>query len=184
MKTSQQNILNPAAASLNVLVVYEDVCSGIETKDLCDRLARKLEPPGELKASFWSLAALEFPDLAQMAADEAIQADLLIIAVNGSGWLRPSIKIWFSQWARRTANHAGAMVAQLRGILGTDSDLSPAYECLKKIAESAGVDFFSEVVELTRENPDRVVESIHPRACMALPLLDALQLPGNENTQG
>ena len=76
------------------------------------------------------------------------------------------------------------MVAQLRGILGTDSDLSPAYECLKKIAESAGVDFFSEVVELTRENPDRVVESIHPRACMALPLLDALQLPGNENTQG
>ncbi len=97
MKNEPQDLLNPSPASLSVVVAYDDVYSGIEAKDIGDLLARQLAPACEIKISLWGLAALQFPELEQMAAEEAKEADLLIVAVNGGECLRPRVKICFSQ---------------------------------------------------------------------------------------
>jgi hypothetical protein len=183
MNNELNKILNPSAAILNVVVAYDDVCSGIKAKELCDRVTQQIAPPCETKLSFWSLAALQFPDLAQMAAEEAAHADFVMVVVDGNGDLPPSVKCWFSRWARRAQPHHGAMVALLHGVLKMDQELSPAYDCLKRIAECAGVDFFSEVVASTGEHLDGAIESIHERARMKSPIFDALQWPGNEKTK-
>ena len=174
MKNETQNILNPAATSLNVLVVYDDLAAGLLSKDLYDRLVQRFDPACPFTLIAWSLSALTLPELARAAADDAAKTDLLIVAVNGETILPSSIKSWISRSVRRVRSHAGALVAQLHGIVRTDQEITPAYGCLKHIAEDFGVDFFSEVVEPVGEKLDNSIEGIHKRAHMSSPVLDAL----------
>jgi hypothetical protein len=143
MKQELQTTLAPSAASLSVVVAYDDVCSGIAAKDFCNRLADQLAPPCELKLGFWSLAALRFPDLARLAAEEANQADLLIIAVKGRWDPQPYFKGCFTQRGQTTNASDGALVAQLRDILKTNRELSPDDESSQPIGGGAGVRLFS-----------------------------------------
>lgn len=146
MTNKIQNIPHVPATGFHVLVAYDELASGIQARDLCDRLAQSFKPSRPWTFSFWSLAALGFPLLAREAADEAAQAHLLIVAVNGEAILPPHLKSWISRSARRVRAHAGALVAQFHGILPMNYELSPAYTCLKHIADDAAVEFFSEVV--------------------------------------
>jgi hypothetical protein len=99
---------------------------------------------------------------------------LLIIAVNGDEALPPSIKSWISRCTRRLRSHAEALAVQLHGILRMNQELSPTYKCLKHITDDAGVDIFSEVVELAGEKVDNSIESIHKRAYMRSPVLETI----------
>jgi hypothetical protein len=164
MTNEIQNILHPPATGLNVLVAYDELASGIQARDLCDRLAQPFKPSRPWTLSFWSLSALRFPLLAREAADEAAQADLLIVAVNGETILPPPIKSWISRSARRVRSHAGALVAQFHGILRMNYELSPAYECLKHIADDSAIEFFSEVVEPAGDQLDDLIESVYQRS--------------------
>jgi len=166
MTNEIQNILQPPATGLNVLVAYDEIASGIQARALCDRLAQPFKPSRPWTLSFWSLSALGFPLLARQAADEAARADLLIVAVHGETILPPPIKSWISRSVRRVRSHAGALVAQFHGILRMNYELSPAYECLKHIADDSAVEFFSEVVEPAVVQPDDSIESVYQHASL------------------
>jgi hypothetical protein len=177
MKNEMQKTV-PSAASLNVLVVYDQLYSGIKAKDFCDRLTQQLEPARELRLSFWSLSALHLPPLAQAAEQEASETFLLLLAVNGEEMPSPSVKSWISRCLRGMRVNGGALVAQLHGILRMNLELSPAYKCLKHIADGTGMDFFSQVIEPASEALDNSIKSIHTRAHLRSPVLDAiLKLP-------
>jgi hypothetical protein len=166
--------MNALAASLNVMVAYDNVCSGIKAKYLCDRLTQRLPPRFELKLSLWSHSTLQIPQLARAAEDEATQTDLLIVAVSDDKALQPMVKSWISRCARKLRPHAGALALQLNGILKMNHELSPAFECLKHISDDSGVDLFSEAIDQTSETLDSSIECIHKRAHMRSPILDAI----------
>jgi hypothetical protein len=142
MKAKLQMNRKIGVGSLNVLIVYDNVCSGKRAKELCDRLG-KLSREYKLNPSFWNLSVLRIAPLAQAAATAATRAALLIVSVNGNAALSPFIKNWISRYARETQALGGALVAQLHGIARMKKELSPAYGCLKQIAQDAGVAFFS-----------------------------------------
>lgn len=173
MTNELQNALNPSAAGLNVLVAYDNLVSAIKAMNLCDRLAQHFKPVCPLALSFWSLAALGVPLLGRAAADEAAQTNLLVVAVNGDETLPPSIRNWVSRSARRLRYHAGALVAQFHGILPMNQEISPAYECLKHIADDSGLGFFSEVVNSGDEKPDAPTETIREQTPMVSPVWGA-----------
>jgi len=152
-------------SSSEVLIVYDSVPSGKRAKELCDRLGRQFTPDCELNLSVWSLSALELlPPLAQAAASEAEHAALLIVAVNGDKPLPRLVKSCLHRCARAIHAADGALVAQLHGILKMNEEFCPAYDCLRQIAHHAGVQFFSEVIELREDELDYSLEAIHERA--------------------
>ncbi len=146
MKTKLQINRKISGSSLNVLVVYDNVCSGKRAKELCDRL-EKLSRKYKLNPSFWNLSVLRVAPLAQAAATAATHAALVIVSVNGNTALPPLLKNWIGRYARETRALGGALVAQLHGIVGRNKELSPVYCSLKQIAQDAGVGFFSGVIE-------------------------------------
>jgi hypothetical protein len=174
MQTEIENIPNQPSGSLNVLVAYDGLRAGIQAKELCDRLTRKLGPANELHLGFWSLSALQLPQLAQSAAEEASETDLLIVAVDGDEVLPRPFKSWVSQCLRKIRAHGGTLVVQLHGIVKMTHELSPAYECLKHLADDARVGFFAEVLEPAGDKLDESLESIHRRAHMRSSVLDAI----------
>src|SRR5882672_10129603 len=158
----------------DVLIVYDSVRSGKRVKELCDRLEQQLAPNCKLSLSVWSLSALELlPSLARAAASEAEQAALLIVAVNGDRTLPQPVKSCLHRCARAIHAAAGALVAQLHGILKMNEELCPAYACLRQIAHHAGVRFFSEVVKLPEGELDYPLETIHECAHRNTSLLAA-----------
>jgi hypothetical protein len=172
--TERYDILNPSSTSLNVLVAYDNLCAGINAKDLCDRLTQHLRATCGLQLSFWSFSALQLPLLAQGMEAETAQADLLIVALNGEQAPPPCIQNWIRRWARRMHSDCSLLTAQLHGILKMDQEFSPAYECLKQIADDFGVNFLPQVIEPTSAVLDESLESIHKRAHMSSPVLDAI----------
>ena len=147
MNIELQNFLNMAPARVNVLVAYENLVFGIEALDLCDRLSRTLAPKCDPQLTFWSLSALQLPLLSHLGEHDATETDLVIVGVNGGQALPPLILNWLLRWARRRYPRPGALAAQLHGIVQADESFSPAYGCLKQIANSSNVEFFSQVIE-------------------------------------
>jgi hypothetical protein len=181
MKTEIENILNEAAHSFNVLVAYDNIRSGIGAKVFCDRFSQQLGTARKLQLGLWSFSALQRRQLAELAAVEAGQTDLLIVAVSGDAELPRPLKSWISHSLRRIRARDGVLVAQVHGILKMDQEMSPAYACLKHLAEDAGVRFFAEAVEAAEDELDSSLGSVHRRAQMRTSLLDAiLQLPPTE----
>jgi hypothetical protein len=174
MKNEQQINGNQSATCPNVLILYDSVASGKRAKELCDRLGKELDREDEPTFSLWNLASLQVAPLAQVALADAAGVALLIVAVNGDDALPPSVKSWISRWGRVARTTGGALVAQLHGIVRMNEELSPAYACLKHIANDEGLDFYSEVVEPSAEESDYSLEAIHERAQMRTSLLEAL----------
>ena len=161
--------------SSDVLIVYDSVRSGKRAKELCDRLGQQLAPDCKLNFSVWSLSALQLlPTTARAAASEAEHASLLIVAVNGDKTLPRHVKSCLHRCARAIHAADGALVAQLHGILKMNEELCPAYGCLRQIAHHAGVQFFSEVVELREDELDYSLEAIHERAQPNTSLLEVI----------
>src|SRR5882672_5908011 len=154
----------------DVLIVYDSVRSGKRAKELCDRLGQHRE----LSLSVWSLSALRLPALARAAAHEAERATLLIVAVNGDETLPRHVKTCLYWCARAIHAADGALVAQLHGILKMNEEFCPAYDCLRQIAHHAGVQFFSEVIELREDELDYSLETIHERAQPNTSLLEVI----------
>jgi len=160
---------------LDVLLVYDSVRSGKRAKELCDRLGQQLAPDCKLNLSVWSLSALQLlPTIARAAASEADHAALLIVAVNGDKTLPRPVKSCLHWCACGIRAADGALVAQLHGILKMNEELCPAYGCLRQIAHHTGVQFFSEVVELSEDRLDYSLEAIHERAQPNRSLLEVI----------
>ncbi len=174
MKTEIEKILNEPAGSFNVLVAYDVIRSGIGAKVFCDRFSQQLGTARKLQLGLWSFSALQLPQLARSAAAEAAQTDMLIVAVSGEAELPRPLKSWISHSLRTIRARNGALLAQLHGILKMDQELSPAYACLKHLADDAGVKFFAEAVEPAGDKLDGSLESVHRRAQMRTSLLDAI----------
>ena len=147
MTLNLPKVPHPGATGINVLVVYENLRLGIQAMGLCDRLAGQLAPAFELQMDFWSLDALELPDLVQAARQEAEQTDVLIVAVESAAPLSPPFQDWLRRWARRQRLHQGVLAARIHGLLNLGRRYSPAFACLQQIAAEAGVDFLWEAVE-------------------------------------
>jgi hypothetical protein len=158
----------------DVLIVYDNVRAGKRAKELCDRLGQRLVPDSALNFSAWSLSALGLPPVAQAAAREAESAALLIVAINGDKNLPQAVKNGLHRCACGIHTAGGAIVAQLHGILKMNEELCQACGCLRQIAHHAGVDFFSEVVQLSEDELDRSLEAIHERARPNTSLLEVI----------
>src|SRR6266404_3637950 len=172
-KNSNQNSkvsIETHTSNSDVLIVYDSVRSGKRAKELFDRLGQHCE----LSLSVWSLSALRLPALARAAAHEAERAILLVVAVNGDETLPRHVKTCLHRCARAIHAADGALVAQLHGILKMNEELCPAHGCLRQIAHHAGVQFFSEVVELREDELDYALETIHERAQPNTSLLEVI----------
>jgi len=177
MKNEQQIDENQSATCPNVMILYDNFASRTCAKGLCDRLEKDLSQQDVLRFSLYNLASLELAPFASSALADAGSVALLIVAVNRVDSLPPTVKSWVSRWGRVARSTGGALVAQLHGAVGMNEELSPAYTCLKDIANEAGWDFYSETVEPASDESADSIEAPREHAQMRTSLLAALNHP-------
>jgi hypothetical protein len=131
-------------------MLFDEAQEAAET--LCDRLLVHLGPRYAIKLLPWKLTVTQFPTLTEIVAREAMRAPFMLVTINGANAMAPEVEALLRRCAEAMRRGGTALVVQLYGISKGEKELSPAYRCLKQIADDAKIPIFSTVVELNQSS--------------------------------
>ncbi len=152
----------PKLHALDMVILYDALHAGQRAKELCSRVADRLDDEHDLKFHCWSFSLLDDPIVMRVVTIQIMSAPCLIVAFDANDDLaRPVVE--FLRQSTRALRAAGtALVAQLHGIPGGKEEELPAFRCLKEIAATAGIPFFSEVIKPVAVEELVPIESARP----------------------
>ncbi len=130
----------------HVLVVYEDFAAGRQANETCSFLLSQLGDEFELRRGMWKFEILGNPELARIAAAEALEADVIIVAVHESSLLPVEVTGWIEHWLPLRDERTTALIALIDGCVDPMGVVPPVYAYLQKVAAAANMDFFPHIV--------------------------------------
>jgi|GEM_PF-3893769 len=128
---------------LKVFVGCESSASSAQACALLERVAQKTGAEGRLICSWWNFDVLAITAVRKLAAAEAAQADMIIIAAHDRLDLPPEVKAWIHQWLAQGENHSRALVALLPPEGKKPRPAHGIISRLRKVAELGRMDFFA-----------------------------------------
>lgn len=91
-------------------VVYEDTPARDAAIALGKSLARRFEGDLEFEFTWWRFKYLGDSEIARLAAQAAVQADLVILSVRNMNAVTTELAPWFDLWITQRARSEGALV--------------------------------------------------------------------------
>ncbi len=128
--------------SLKVLLVYEDFETGLTARHTLDGIIQAFDAAADVQVNLWRFDLLVDPVLRGEAAEEANEAELVIVSLHGHEPLPSGAKSWLDEWFGRERKHESALVV----LLDLDALHTPlAEEMLEKLntaTRRAGIEMF------------------------------------------
>jgi len=78
----------------NMVVIYQDIETGKHAKRFYDQFTREFGGECDLKLELWNFQLIGTPEMAQ----SAVQADLIVLSLDGRAELPAEIREWFDKW--------------------------------------------------------------------------------------
>ena len=161
------------AATLNVVIAYDDVPAGQRAMHTLADLGRDFADEVDLGPQLWRFEYLEDPDWRALAAKDAIKADIIIISTTGEGELPAAVESWLAACLTQKHGTSAAVVALLGTVDNMDEPDSPRFQFLQRAAIEAGLDFFAPRPR-EQNSLDSTIKSIHRRADTVTRTLDEI----------
>jgi len=155
-----------------VLLMYEDLSTGLRAKEAFDHAVRELQEQAESQLTLWKFDLLEDPQLREIAAHEAALADIVIISAHGGASLPTAVETSLREAFRLGRDCPKALVASLD--VGSRNSES-ANRFLARLADvAAGTDvcFLLHFGRAVPAIPNLTIEEIHRRAETKTDLLE------------
>ncbi len=93
-----------ASPTFNVVIAYEDFDTGKHARKTYDFLVENLGPQCHFTNQMWKFDVLRIPKLREMAANDAVLADLIIVSSHGGEELPGPVKAWLESWLAQKGN--------------------------------------------------------------------------------
>jgi hypothetical protein len=126
----------------NVVIAYEDFDTGKRAKETYDFLVSNLGQECRFANQMWKFDVLGIPKLGEMAAKDAVSADIISISCHATHDLSPEVKAWINSWVQCRSN-AIALVG-LFGETDAYNDTQNVRGYLAEVARRAGMEFFAQ----------------------------------------
>jgi hypothetical protein len=139
----------------SMLVVYEDRASRDVAVSFCDELIRTFWSKCSFDVDWCSLEAIVENPSSRQAITRAVDADLIVFAINPGGPVPQQLKEWTEAWIRKRATREGAIVGLLDPSKNQCSGLN-RYTWLRGAALRAGLNYLTQApteLELIPESP-------------------------------
>ena len=140
--------MNARNSVLKIVIVYEDLVTGIEATAVLSRLAGHLETELEIKRDtwwmdncVWKFEMLRDPELWQLAVTEVVEADIIIISIGGAE-LPVCARNWIESVLPMKEGRPAALVALLNRGQDVPGKPSRPEAYLRRLAGQCGFDFF------------------------------------------
>ena len=137
--SSTPPLLSP---SLKVLMVYEDLDTGNRVMRVLDSLQHRCGNEVFFQTEMWKSDILGCPPMGRMAAEAALETDVIIVSAHGSAPLSDEVKAWFKMWIGNRKQHSATLVALLNDSRGTFGSPEETRGFLQQIAWEGRMDFF------------------------------------------
>jgi hypothetical protein len=132
---------DPEANSVfNVVIAYEDFETGKQAKRTYDFLVKNLGQGCEFSNQMWKFDVLGIPKLREMAVQDAIAADIIIVSSRGGNELPMKVRIWMESWVSQQPR-ALALVALFEA---ESNPVQPIRDYLAAIAKQGQMEFFAQ----------------------------------------
>ena len=158
---------------LGALVVYEDFPTGLRARQTLERLAHRLQADAESRLNLWRFDLLEEASLRAQAAQEAADADLVVVSAHGRENLPATVNLWMEEWLCRKGNERCALVLSLDSGAQRTPAATQTVAGLEALAQLANVDVFLDF-NLATTDWESAFEEIHDRAETTTRLMDGI----------
>lgn len=157
---------------IRAVITYNEVAERKRAMHLLSDLTKGLSEYIEFQPLPWSFYLLADEDWRDMAAKDALQADMLIIATSGLRAVSPAMLPWFEDIIRQLPGKEAAVVL-LQGSQNHAGSNGP--DCLEEVIQSAvrkaGVAYFTTGVRLDHEG---LLQRMQQHADMVTPVLERI----------
>jgi len=154
--TSSDLNLSPC---FDVVIAYEDFETGKHAKRTYDFLTEHLSKECTFTNQMWKFDVLGIPNLRQMAAQDAAQADIVIISCHGSNPLPAEVKAWIELWISNEI-HPVALVALFDEEAGSEIQAQAMRTYLEQISLRVGMEFFAQPTVKSQTIESRIAPGI------------------------
>jgi hypothetical protein len=138
--------------SFNVIIAYEDFETGKRAKSIYDSLVENLGHDCQFTNQMWKFEVLGIPKLRELAARDAVTADILIVSYHGTE-LPSEFKAWVELWVAEP-KHPIALVALLDSLEPNDPRIAETRAYLADVARRAQMEFFAQPGDVPQANQD------------------------------
>jgi hypothetical protein len=121
-----------------VVLVYQDARHERLGKTYWEGLSHYLGWNGAARLTEWKFEMLACAKLREMAATEAQEAPLVVLAADSAGGLADAVKTWFERWATGGNTSRSVLVVLLTEVLGCPAAGWPDHAYVQSIASQCG----------------------------------------------
>jgi len=125
-----------------IVVIYEGDATRARAMGACDYLVRQFWQEVELKFHWWRTDFLRDAQLAAVAADNAVQADFLIISSEKNREFPPALESWFESWLERRSDRQGALV-DLQAVFEGGQSVTARAQFLQEVGRRGKFDYLT-----------------------------------------
>jgi hypothetical protein len=130
-------------ASIKVVIAYDELETARRAEGVYERLAGRLGESFEFQQRLWRFDVLEEEGLRAEAVRDAVNADIVIVAMKDDTQLPEAVRRWLEGSVARNSS-AAALVALLQ------RSGAPVQPYLEDVARRGGMDFFAQSDERAR----------------------------------
>ena len=133
--------------NLKVLIAYERSEDGLGALRLYQRLVRKFDQEIGFDVEFRRFEVLGVPYIRERAVSEAVEADLVIIAVDGRFGLSAEFQGWIDLWIEKKVGQDCALVLLSRHSFECENNVTSVHSYLRSVAVRGDMAFIADTDE-------------------------------------
>lgn len=160
------NALNHIAGALagtpnaQVVIAYDSFSSGVRAKRFFDQHFAPSDPAGKYRCQMWDFAGLRPDCVRARAVRDALESDIVCLAVSSHDSLPEAVKAWAERWAQERGPRFCLMVLLLESPQTNAGGDRQLIQFLRNVAAKANADFLIAPLDSFDQKP-HVLEPIH-----------------------
>jgi hypothetical protein len=172
--TDQLEEQSEAKENCSVVVIYEDATTRQRAMDACDFLMQQLWLEVEFDFHWWRADFLEHAPMAQAAAEQAVNADFVIVSSKAENEPSSTMKAWFESWIEDRHGRDGALLDLTTTGLTDTGNIWPTAMFLRGVARRAMLDYLTTTPQTMTGTLPSSYEEVEWRASQVSSLLDEI----------
>jgi len=152
----------PPNSTVKLVIGYEDFVTGQRAMRSCQYLIERLGHQFEVLTDLWKFDLLRMPRLRDIAAQDAAQADVVMISTHGCGELPSEVKSWITALSEADSCRK-ALVVLLDAEEQSTTEKSQVHSFLQRIAGDMDMDFFVQRSSVAKPQTDSARHSVATR---------------------
>jgi len=127
-----------------VVVLYDGAETRTAALEFSDHLRWHFSDDLDFEIAWWRADFLEELSLAELAAAQAAEADVILVCIRPDAGAVPPMKTWFTSWAAHHIDHDAALV-ELE--VPPPAGMESARHFFREAARAAGLDYLEPAAE-------------------------------------